>query len=64
MERSHRIVLPQTRGLDSGGESFGDLCGVLSADYEVIGMFGGRMSGKGKHYRETVGALHLSTLES
>ena len=45
------------------GRRFGDLHGVLSADPEVGGMPGGRMSGKGKNPRETAGALNVSTLE-
>ena len=45
------------------GRSFRDLRGVLSAYTEVSGMPGRRMSGKGKHPRETTGALHVLTLE-
>ena len=45
------------------GRRFGDLLGVISTDNEVGVIPGGRMSGKGKHSRENVGAFYVSTLE-
>ena len=64
MERYHWLILPQTRGVDVGGGGvFGDLRGLLYTDPESGGMPGVRMSGKGKHSRETAGALHVLTLE-
>ena len=38
---------------------FGDLCDVLSTDPGVCGIPGGRMYGKAKQPRETVGALNI-----
>ena len=53
----------QRGGSRGGGGGVGYLCGVLSADPEVIGIPCGRISDKVKHPRETAGALHVSTLE-
>ena len=63
MERSHSIVLAQTKGVDvrgGGAETYVvSFSWILkSVEYPVEGN-----PGKGKHPRETAGVLHVLTLE-
>ena len=63
MERSHSIVLAQTKGVDvrgGGAETYVvSFSWILkSVEYPVEGN-----PGKGKHPRETAGLLHVLTLE-
>ena len=52
---------------DSGGRCrwrrYGDLHGVIPADFEFSGVTSGGLTGKGKQSGETEVAFHVSTLE-
>ena len=63
MEISHGIFLLEIRGVEIEGGRFRDLCGVLPEDFEVGGIPGGWLFGKGKQPREASITLNLLPLE-
>ena len=51
------------QGYRRRGMRLGDLKDVVTADFEVGGVPGRGIPGKGKHSRQIEGEFHLSTLE-
>ena len=55
MEGLHGIVLPHIRGGRRRRKRSGDIQGVVPAHFEVSGMPGGGMPGKGKNSKNNEG---------